>query len=170
MNNLKTLYQYELKKIIKHKILWITLAVCIIGIVFGVTSPLFGAYYVDGELTDTHYHMYTVDRAYREKLSGRAIDDELLQEMVAAYRQIPTDAFRYTLTDEYQTYARPYRDIYDIVHNWTGMGFEAIANWNASEDSLYALRHIDRDRDWQELRLSEAEKVFWSECCGQPFL
>lgn len=162
MNNLKTLYLYELKKIVKRKILWITLAVCIIGIVFGVTSPLFGAYYVDGELMDTHYHMYTVDRAYREKLSARAIDDDLLREMVAAYRQVPADAVRYTLTDEYQTYARPYSDIYGIVHNWTGMSFESIVNWNASEDSLYALRHIELEKGWEELRLTETEKAFWT--------
>ena len=163
MNNLKTLYQYELKKIVKRKILWITLAVCIIVIALGVTSPLFGAYYVDGELTDTHYDIYTVDRAYREKLSGRAIDDELLQEMVAAYRQIPADTLRYTLTDEYQTYARPFSDIYNIVQKWTGMSFESIVNWNASEDDLYALRRIDLEKGWQELRLTETEKAFWAE-------
>ena len=163
MNNLKTLYQYELKKIIKRKIFWITLALCIITIAVSIISQLFGAYYVDGELTDTHYHMYTVDRAYREKLSGREMDDELLREMVAAYRKIPVGTARYTLTEEYQTYARPYSDIYGIVRNWTGMSFESIVNWNASEEDLYALRRTDLEKDWQELRLTETEKIFWIE-------
>ena len=161
--NLGTLYHYELKKIVRRRTLWITLALCISMIAFSVISQLFGAYYVDGELSDTYYHMYTVDPAYREELSGRVIDDELLQEMVAAYRKIPAGTARYTLTKEYQVYARLYNDIFGIVRNWTGMGFESLVNWNANEEDLYALRRTNLEKDWQELCLTDAEKAFWIE-------
>ena len=161
--NLGTLYHYELKKLVRRKLLWIALVVCILANAVSLTAPLFGSYYVDGELIATHYQMFTVDRTNQEKLSGRSIDDDLLKEMVEAYRQIPSDAARYTLTDEYQTYARPYSDIYDIVHAWTGMNFSSIVNWDASEDSLYALRSIDLEKDWKELHLTETEKAFWAD-------
>lgn len=131
--NLGTLYHYELKKLVGRKLLWIALAVCILA------------------------------RANRENLSGRAIDDDLLKEMVEAYRLVPSDVARYTLTDEYQTYARPYSDVYDIVHAWTGMNFSSIVNWDASEDSLYALRSVDLEKDWKELHLTETEKAFWTD-------
>lgn len=159
--NFGTLYHYELKKIVRRKLLWIALAVCILAHVAGLMYPLFSTYYADGELTASHLQMYTVDRTYREKLSGRKIDDELLREMATAYRKIPSDVEQYTLTDEYQTYARPYSDIYGIVHNWTGMDRKAMMNRDINEDSLNALRRTALEKDWAELQLTETEKTFW---------
>lgn len=163
MSNLGTLYRYELKKITMRKILWITLLICILGIGVTVLSGLLGSYYVDGKIVDTHYNMFLVDREYRENLSGRVIGQELLQEMTNAYGKIPSTVERYTLTEEYQTYARPYSDIFNIVRSWTNMNAAAVMNWEPDEEALYAARHSRIEYDWQAQLLSEAEKTSWRE-------
>ncbi len=161
MHNLGTLYLYEIKKIIKKKLLWITLLLCMIGIAFTVLSSLFGTYYMDGNAIDTNYHMFLVDKEYRENLSGRTIDQELLQEMSDAYRQIPAGSDQYTLTEEYQTYARPYSDIFNIVRSWTDMDAASVMTWQPDEEALYKARHDKLESSWEAKFLSDAEKDFW---------
>lgn len=163
MNNLGTLYRYELKKIAKRKLLWITLFICALGIAASVVSGLLGAYYVDGEKVDTIYHMYQVDQAYRRQLSGRVIGQELLQEMADGYGRIPLEADRYTLTEEYQTYARPYSDIFNIVRSWANLSTPQAMEWDPDEDALYAARARELESHWQSLQLSDREKTFWRE-------
>ena len=64
MKQFGILYRYELKKIIKKKLLWVTFFICMALTAVSVLSNLMGSYYVDGEIVDTHYHMFLVDRAY----------------------------------------------------------------------------------------------------------
>lgn len=163
MRDLGTLYQYELKKIVKRKLLWITLLICVLCVVVTVISGLLGTYYVDGEAVDTHYHMYLVDREYRENLSGSIINQALLQEMADGYGRIPPEAERYTLTEAYQTYARPYSDIFNIVRSWTNLSTSQAMDWEPDEEALYAARLQKLEDDWQSLRLTNAEKTFWRE-------
>lgn len=127
-NNLGRLFQFELKKLAKRKLLWITAMVSLFCIGFTVTSSLFGTYYVDGEPVETHYQIFKEDQVYRKALSGRKIDQKLIQETVDAYMRIPMGVERYTLTQEYQTYARPYSDIFNLLRNWTGMELADIRN------------------------------------------
>lgn len=164
MNCFRTIYRYELKKITRRKLVWITLSICVLGIIFTPFSNLLGSYYVDGVLTDTHYHMFQVDSEYRRALSGRKIDQELLEETVAAYRQIPADADRYTVTEEYQTFARPYSEIFNLIRSWTNMDFSSVINWEPEEKALYEMRIKQLENDWQsEISLSDAEKDYWRE-------
>lgn len=164
MNNLGTLYRYELKKMSNRKLLWIALVLSILCITVTVLASQFlGTYYVDGKAVDTHYHMFLVDKEYRENLSGRAIDQELLQEMSEGYGQIPFGVERYTLTEEYQTYARPYSDIFNIVRAWTGMDASSVMNWEPDEEALYAARRNRLEKHWQSQFLSDTEKEFWCE-------
>lgn len=163
MRDLGTLYQYELKKIVKRKLLWITLLICVLCTAVTVVSGLLGTYYVDGEAVDTHYHMYQVDRAYRENLSGRVIGQALLQEMADGYGRIPFEAERYTLTEEYQTYARPYSDIFNLVRSWTNLSASQAMSWEPDEGALYAARLQKLEDEWQSQRLSDGEKAFWLE-------
>lgn len=162
-NNLGTLYLYELKKIVKRKLVWAAMLVCIAGVVVAVCSSLMGGYYEDGELRDTHYHMFQVDQAYRRALSGRAVDQKLLAEMAEAYGRIPPDEERYTLTEEYQEYARPYSEIFNLVRAWTGMETEEARRWEADEQELYARRQAYLEDGWQWMMLAEPEKAFWRE-------
>lgn len=164
MNCFGTIYRYELKKITKRKLVWITLSICILGIIFTPFSNLLGSYYVDGVLTDTHYHMFQVDSEYRRALSGREIDQELLEETVTAYKRIPADVDRYTVTEEYQIYARPYSEIFNLIRSWTNMDFYSVVNWEPEEEALYEMRRKQLENDWQSvISLSDAEKDYWRE-------
>ena len=93
---------YEVKKIMSRKLVWIMFLICVLCVGIVVFSDLTGKYYVDGKVVDTHYHMFQVGQEYRKALSGRALNQELLEEMSAAYKKIPASAERYTLTEEYQ--------------------------------------------------------------------
>ncbi|MBQ8233399.1 MAG: hypothetical protein IJZ34_15950 [Lachnospiraceae bacterium] len=160
-NNLGRLFQFELKKLAKRKLLWITALVSLLCIGFTVTSGLFGTYYVEGEPVETHYQIFKTDQVYRKALSGRDIDQKLIQETVDAYMQIPVGVERYTLTQEYQTYARPYSDIFNLIRYWTGMELADIRNWEVDEDTLYIARTELLEKEWQAIPLTESEKEFW---------
>ena len=158
-HNLGTLYCYEMKKIMKRKLVWATMFVCLVGVIVAVCSGLMGNYYVDGEFRDTHYHMYQVDRQYMEALSGRVVNQQLLTQMEEAYAMIPPGAERYTLTEEYQTYARPYSEIFNLVRTWTGMKMEEVKAWEADEQALYRMRQENLEKEWQDAMLTEREGV-----------
>ena len=115
MRNLWTIYRYEIKKLTSKKLLWVTSLLCVVGIVITVTAGLFGTYYVDGEPIESHYEGFRKDQAYRKAISGRSIDENLLRETVDAYGHVPTNVFRYTLSEEYEAFARPYSDIFNLI-------------------------------------------------------
>ena len=161
MNNFGTLYHYEVKKIISRKLVWIMFLLCIFVIGVVVPGNLLGKYYVDGKEVDTHYHMFQVDRGYQEALSGRAVDQALLEEAMTAYGKIPITAERYTLTQEYQTYARPYSEIFNLVRSWAQLDMEEAMAWEPDEEALYAARRETVEKQWQTLWLSDTEKEFW---------
>ncbi|MBQ8851535.1 MAG: ABC transporter permease [Oscillibacter sp.] len=161
MYDFAALFRFELKKLTGKKILWVSALMCLLGISLSVTSSLLGTYYVNGEPVETHYQMFQVDRAYREALSGRAIDTQLLQETADAYACIPTGTEFYTVSEEYQTYARPYSDIFNLIRSWTGMELEEIQNWEPEEEALYGARMALLERDWTSIPLTEGEQAFW---------
>lgn len=161
MNQFGTIYRYELKKIAARRLIWITCAVCLFFSAVTVTSGLTGKYYVDGRVVDTHYHMFLVDREYARALSGRRIDQALLKEALEGYRKIPPDAERYTLTEEYQTYARPYSMIFNLMGSWTGKRPAALMDWDAEESALYAARSDALEDIWSFWLLSDREEQYW---------
>lgn len=165
MNNLGVLYRYEYKKLLSKKIVWISFSLCIITIVISLFAPFWGSYYAEGEFVDTNYNMYQIDKQYSEALSGREINQELLEETIAAYRKIPeiTGLENYTLTEEYQQYARPYSEIFNFIRGTTGMQTsEVILSWQPNEDDLYAKRQTWLTSLWEDLGLSKGEMDFWS--------
>lgn len=60
-DNLRGLFQYELKKIAKRKLFWITVAASLLCVGLTVTSGLLGTYYVEGKPAETHYQMFKTD-------------------------------------------------------------------------------------------------------------
>ncbi|MBD5476770.1 MAG: hypothetical protein HDR17_12465 [Lachnospiraceae bacterium] len=157
-----TLYQYELKKIVKRKLIWITLIICIGCIVIMAAGELSGNYYVDGEVVDTHYNMIQVDSAYSRALSGRVVGQELLEEVMEVYSKIPITEGRYSVTEEYQQYARPYSEIFNLVWDWKRSN-PLYDGWNVDEQDLYDARESWQEEIWTSLFLSETEKKFWRE-------
>lgn len=161
MNQLGILYRYELKKLSARRLVWITCAACLLFAAVMVSSGLTGKYYVDGQMVDTHYHMFLVDREYARTLSGRKIDQALLEETLEGYRKIPPAAERYTLTEEYQAYARPYSMIFNLMGSWTGKRFASLMEWEPEEDALYTARLDTLEAAWNSGLLSDREKEYW---------
>lgn len=162
MPDFRILYRYELKKIIKRKIVWITGLLVLAASIMVITADATGKYYVDGEVFDTHYHMLVTDRAYARALNGKSIDDELLYKMQDAYRKVPADAPRYSLTEEYQTYARPYSQIFGIARRIMGKDtLEEMLAWEIEKDELYKEYAGALEAEREDSNLTEGEKDFW---------
>ncbi len=162
MNNLFTLYAYELKKLLQKKLLWISLLVCMVAIAFLILFPLLGTYSVNGVPISTNYEQHLIDKAYREALSGKPIDQSLLEETIAAYKDLPLET-DYVLTEEYQTYARPYSEIFDLIRAWTGMDKQTAVKWFPDEAELYATMMARMEEAAINNRLTEAEIAYWQE-------
>lgn len=165
MNNFGVLFRYECKKLLNKKIVWISFFLCMAVILCSQVIPFLGDYYIDGKLVDTNYNMYQTDKGYAKALSGREIDQSLLEETIEAYRKVPDiPGVHYTSTDEYQQYARPYSEIFGFIRKTTGMQTsEVMFSWQASEDDLYAKRQIWLMSLWEDLELSKGEIDFWQE-------
>lgn len=163
MNNLGVLYRYELKKILKRKIVYATLAICFIATAIILIGELIGSYYIGNEIADTKYHMFLTDRSYQKILNGKEINQSLLEETMEAYGMIPITAEKYSSTEEYQKYARPYSAIFNFVRDTTHMTFSEMLQWTPSLDDLYAQRQSMLENQWISENLSKEEKIFWQQ-------
>ena len=80
------LYKFELRKINSRKIVWITGCVMLVGLlIWGVASAVLPQ---SREYSDSSLNGYEANRAEREAaelISGRAIDQTLIDEMRPAY-------------------------------------------------------------------------------------
>jgi len=161
MTNIGTLYGYELRKILRRKIVWISTAIILIMIFITVISPLLGAYYLDDVKIDTHYHMFQMDKAYEQRLNNRLINQSLLEEMKVGYDKIPSDVQHYTDNEEYQTYARPYSAIFNFVRGMTDMTVAEAMQWTPDEQDMYRRRQVMLEESWKSNSLSQDEKDFW---------
>lgn len=160
---MRTLICYEMKKILNRKLVWVSVLISILLIIVTICGSLLGDYYVDGEYINSNYEMFQTDAAYQKELSGRMIDDVLLQEMQEAYAKVPMDIEQYTLTEEYKTYARRYSAIYNYVRQTTGMtGIEVLTELINAEN-LHTMRVENQEKRWDDFLLSEEEKEFWRE-------
>ena len=162
MNNLLTMYGFELKKILQKKLVWISLFICMAAIVFSILFPLSGTYYANGVAISTNYEQHLLDQGYRKALSGKFIDQSLLEETIAAYKDLPIET-NYVVTEEYQTYARPYSEIFNLIQAWTGMNKKATVQWIPDETALYDSL-LDRFEEIAiDNHLTEEEIVYWQE-------
>lgn len=174
MDNLGTLYRFELKKLANRKLVWIGLLLSLAACGFSVFAALIGTHYVDGKAYDTYYHMFQVDQAYSRSLSSRPIDQSLLEETMDGYRKIPAGVDRYLLTEEYQTYARPYSPIFNIIRNClTIVELEDVLAWEPEEQTLYRTRMENLEESWQSEGLTDGEKAYWRQqekSTGKPWI
>jgi hypothetical protein len=162
MHNLFALYGYELKKLLQKKLLWISLFVCMAAIVFSILLPLLGTYYANGTAISTNYEQHLIDQAHRKALDGKPIDQSLLEQTVAAYRDLPIET-NYVLTEEYQTYARPYSEIFHLIRIWNGMDKQAVVQWVPDEAALYAAMMARFEEAAVNNDLTDEEILYWRE-------
>lgn len=161
MNNLGILYHYEMKKLLLRKVTWISLLVGIIIISGMIISDMVGDYYVGDKYIDTKYNMYVTDQNYRKALDGRTIDQSLLEEMASAYNKVPKNIEKYSQTEEYQKYARPYSEIFNFVRDAMRMNVENAMLWSPNEKNLYQERNNVLEEIWEDKNLSNKEKEYW---------
>lgn len=165
MSNFGTIYKYELRKIAGKKLFVISFILCAVISLSGFYFRYMGNVYIDDVLVGTNAEYHKQDIAYAKALDSRVIDDELLSEMVSAYRKVPYVTDRhYTGTEEYQKYARPYSAIFNFVRQCGGYGTAYLMyEWQPSEADFYVKRGEMLENSWKDLFLSESEKQFWRE-------
>ena len=150
---------FEVKKIVNRKIFLICMLFAVLLIIFSVGSSLIGDYVVNGERQGSNYEEFQKDAAYQKALDGRTIDRTLLTEMQKAYEKVPVNNKQYSLTEEYQSCARPYSAIFNYVRQTTGLSATGVLALDAED--LNKMRLELKENRWEEFLLSEEEKEYW---------
>lgn len=190
MSQLGIIYQYELKKILKRKMFWIAFCGVMLIIVLLCFEPMLDHYTRTDELTGetvryTKYDYVMERQEQAERLSGRMIDNTLLQEMQAAYAGIQTvekvvedntilsstgtaavtvmGIFSDDGTEEERRKSieqrRQYEAVYDYVRGVVGN--ERVHTVNTA--GFYEERRQQVEEYERNLYLTEGEKAYWRE-------
>ena len=142
MKNFRTLYYFELKKILSRKIVWIMVVGALLFMVL-MESLLILTEHV--EVEGKYISLYDKVQEMRQlskKHDNRPIDDTLLSEMQEAY------------TKQENTLA------YAAVYEYVAMFGDAL---ELKEQDLYDLKEIRQQMTMKDLKLSEKEKEYWKE-------
>lgn len=163
MKHFGALYLFEWKKLLGKKIVWISFLLVFFMLAIAVFSPLFGGYYIEGKYMGTSYEMNLMDQANARALNGRTIDRDLMAEVITAYRKIPRNLdIHYSATKEFQTYARPYSEIFGFIRKMSGMQTsEVMYSWEPDYEDFCAKRQAYLQSYWKEQVLSTGETDFW---------
>lgn len=155
MKNFWTLVRFELKKILSRKITWIAF-----GIVF-LTMLLFGFYRaivsheVDGIRVTAHEEEMQA-KAEVKKIAGRAVNDELVEEMLMAMG-----------TEQFASYETFYEELVSSLCNigsYTTLAEAKLAfSVLPEEDIIYTLRQKRIETGMENQYLTEGEKEYWRE-------
>ena len=147
----QTLFLFEMKKVLKRKIVCVCLFFGFLLILFTVGASLLGS---------DNYEAFQLDSEYQKELDGRVINKELLGEMREGYAKVDFSK-KYSTTEAYQMYARPYSAIYHYVRQNTGLsGKEAVEK--VTDEKILRERRLQlQEQHWEEFLLSEEEKIFW---------
>ena len=169
MNNFFALYTYELKKILKRKIVWITMGILIaIAVFMGIVEPLTSTYSVTtgGTTVQMSGFEYLSDKKETDQmLDGQKIDDALLEKVAEAYqrRHVLEEGSGITITEEFvegqSQKQKQYEEIYNYVYYVTG-DYEAIHSIDA--DTLYQTRIDKLQNEWNTQLLTEGEKELFN--------
>ena len=146
MKGFWNLVGFEYKKILCKRSIQFALLLSVLLTAFSVPATLLGDYYVDDKPYESLYDAMIKDRTYARALSGLPLDTGLIMETVNAYAQIPPSDV-YQSTQEYQTIARPYSQIYGTIRsvfNTTSKRFnmeDFQVLTEAEADDYYSIRH-----------------------------
>ena len=169
MNQFKTLYIYELKKICMRKIVWITVGILMLLTVYmgaGVPLSTIQSVTIGDETVEMSGLEYIAnEKKNAESLTGREIDDTLLQEVQNAYQisEEPSVVAGQDKSDKIEAMAQR-REQYKAVYSWiyyVMRDYEAVHT--IDEETLYQTRLINLNDSWTEQRMAEEEKAYWME-------
>lgn len=184
MKQIRTLYFFELKKIVDRKITWMIGGVIILLCIFLSFADLLSSSVYVGDVSISGYEAMKINREYARNLKGRVIDDTLLQEMADSYpegiknegRAIINDRTNGTVgaitesTEENgerkvyaeqldpQSFINEYEPIYSFMCN-------VVENeiLGTSEEELYDERAMVISQNRTDQMLTEEELNFWEE-------
>lgn len=176
---------YEVKKITKRKSTIISFAIIFaIHLVFICIGGSLGNTYVDDKFYETHAQRNTIDRQNGIALSGRRIDNALLDEMQQAYDKIDWSTNAYLWTDTYKNEVRKYSELEELFKTWglgstfiqKGVGGSNTSQTNAEnveelpkitsqnrEQILYEYRQDYQNAMYENYELSDHEIAYWEE-------
>lgn len=183
MSQLGTLYQFEIKKILKRKMTWNAFVGVVLVMLVCCLEVLMNNYVIADAQTgeSVRYSAYerVMDRQARaERWNGRVIDDTLLQEMQAAYAGVQTweqeevkdnavvssSTFMTAKIPDDEAEAErlsQLRGQYEAIYNYVKgiVGREDVHTVDAA--SLYRKRQQMVTDYEQSLYLTEGEKEYW---------
>lgn len=155
MDNIWLIAEFEYKKLLKRKIVWISAGITMFFCFFMAFSGLLGDSYVEGELYESHYQGTMLNIKYSRALSGRLLDQELLDEMYGAFDSVPDSEEHMWGTEYYQKHARPYEPIENCIWGMVGSDVGRV-----SQEQLYGIRKKLVEQEWETEHLTEGEKEY----------
>ena len=166
MNIFWNLVSYEYKKIFKRKGAVITLILAAVLSLVSVFGTIIGYVYdSSGEPVMSRYDDMKIDLEYARKLSGRAIDTELIMEASEAYSRLELNsAEKYTDSEEYENYARKYSEIYSIarsVYSTQSERFDVEDFGNMTKEQaekFYEIRSQNQEQAVNQTKMSDRAK------------
>lgn len=164
MENMGTLYRFEMKKLLQKKLCWVCLLLCAACILCGCLFEAFvGDVYIDGKPFESNYDATRKDLAYAKALNGQAIDQQLIEKTIAAYRAIPQDTpGHYIGTEEYQNGTRQFSQIFNQIYQTTTTPrSQLMYTWEPDEEDYYRMYREYLEEGWKKSYLTEREKDFW---------
>ncbi len=162
MADFLTIYRFELKKIVCKKLFVIMATLLLLLVIFTPFSNLVGQYYEEGTAIESNYDYYLKEQSAKKALSGRKIDEALMEEAIDAYKKVP-DVYRYSQTKEYRDNAIAYHEIFSFLRQSTGLNAEELKSWKPDEGALYKARIETLSAGWADSKLTESEIEFWKD-------
>lgn len=162
MREFKTIFGYEMKKILMRKLTWAAFVMIVLVCVGPAAGSMFApGMMVDGNEVVSNMELNRMDMANKKMLAGRWIDRELLEETMQGYARIPEDLSSYDAMMDYLKYARPYFVIFNFIRSNSLTELDEISDWPVDEMDLYASRVAMLEELYRLNLLSEQEKEFW---------
>ncbi|RAV01199.1 ABC transporter permease [Paenibacillus sp. YN15] len=163
MNPFWRIVGFEYRKMFHKKSMILGLVLAFILSLINGWGILIGNYYINGEVFESHYDAMIKDRAYARSLAGRPVNTELILAASQAYAQIPGSA-QYQNTEAYQTFARPYSEIYSLtrtIYNTESRrfnmeDFQKLTDKQAGD--FYSIREERMVQVVEQTRMSEKAK------------
>lgn len=187
MNNFLTLYGYELKKIVKRRIVINTLAVLALVVIYAnIGGTLNSAYsWTDNEgnvIKMNGFEWLADQKEKTRELNGQVIDDALLEKVKEAYKNVYREEYQGEVGSGYRSMTvvndkgeeesdeeiketvrnqELYNPIYAYIRKLTGF-YDAVHM--IREETLYESRQYNLlEQEWAFLYLTESERMYWTE-------
>ncbi len=154
-----SLVKYEFLKLLKRRMVCVTLAVSAAVMVLGVTfGGRLGRVYVEGELITTQADLDLELAMNSKRLSGRVLDETMTEELREAYRQAGEESQGEIvyLAEPYRKYIWPLEPFVRWVRR---VGLDVPIE-DLNEETLYAKRLERMEENWSDSLLSEGEKEY----------